>query len=535
MLSIDQNSTSLWDTLPKLHALAAANLQTLHCVEDVDVAFTRIGGKPDQPDLQLLREQFHPSGQQDWGAAAFYHAFLGRLPLELHALEPMLGMKLPAAAKQLDLSMDELYDRHAVSDNWMLVGSSYLGDKRHHRLIGDLTVAETAPFLKDLLDRARADCLYRFPAKDCTRRTNDWFDAETTRLDDLLDTHADGTLDDLYESWLAGHLGDSVRLGRTSALPGLGLQPDRNPLAAMFLADYATLADLYNRAVRETDLGLHELDTDRGELPFFAILRRNGRLVRTGLALRRGSLRAGEITFDLPPGGDLPAEALQNAGVLALPGKAVVLALQVRLGPDAKPLALPHLGSPYTPATHRLAELLAERDLLPGPLQPIVRVRFGFLDALAEIDPPLRLPEHLENFFDAPEIPAAELGRNWRDLVRQATDRLERLTDDDARESWQREHFAEHFATIDRLQAEKQQAAQTDPKDPKVRELWGRIKDRQAEILHGTLQRCVADWQTSQLETWDSRGALLPWCVGLGGKDFYKQLLANARCTEETA
>lgn len=534
MLSIDQNSTSLWDTLPKLHALARTGQTVTHCVEDVDVAFTRIGGQVDEPDLELLGEQFHPSGQQDWGAAVFYHAFLGRLPLELHTLEPALGMKLPALAKKLDTDIDDLYSRHSISDNWMLVGSSYVGDKRHHRLIGDLPVTETAPFLRDLLGRARQDCFDRFPAEDCRERTDAWFDAETDRVERLIERHAEDTLDTLYADWLEEHLDGNVALSRTSDLPAMRCDTERNPLLAMFTADYATLADLYNRAVRNAGVGLRELDTGRGELPFFAVRRRDGRLVRTGLALNRGKLHVGDDSFGLLPGGDLPCGAIRDAGILALPGKAAVLVLQVRLGPDADPLALPHLGSPYVPAADRLADLLAERDLLPGPLQPIVRVRFGFLDALKKIDRPLRLPGHLARMTGREEIPAAKLGSTWRDLVREATDRLERLADDGARDCWQREHFATQFEDIDQLQTRKQQAARDNPKDPKVRELWGRIKELQADILAGTLQRCVDDWQVRQLETWDSRGALLPWCIALGGEDFYKQLIANARCTKET-
>ena len=140
MFSIDQNSHSLWDTLPKLQALQAAGTPASHYLEDIDVAFTALGAKADAPPLHIARERYHPSGGLDWGAALFYNDFLGRLPVELRQWEPMLDMKIAAVARQLDTSLEELYDRYAAGDNWMLIGSSYVGDKGHHRIIGDLSV-----------------------------------------------------------------------------------------------------------------------------------------------------------------------------------------------------------------------------------------------------------------------------------------------------------------------------------------------------------------------------------------------------------
>jgi hypothetical protein len=32
----------------------------------------------------------------------------------------------------------------------------------------------------------------------------------------------------------------------------------------------------------------------------------------------------------------------------------------------------------------------------------------------------------------------------------------------------------------------------------------------------------------SQIEYADSRGALLPWCIALGGDEFYRNVIANA-------
>ena len=56
-ISIDQNSKVLWDTVPKLAALARQVWRGLHCVEDVDVAFTRPGPTRAETALPLAPER----------------------------------------------------------------------------------------------------------------------------------------------------------------------------------------------------------------------------------------------------------------------------------------------------------------------------------------------------------------------------------------------------------------------------------------------------------------------------------------------
>ena len=96
MFSIDQNSHSLWDALPKVQALAAAGHAVTHFIEDIDVAFTSMGAEVDASPLRLVRERFHRSGGADWGAALFYSEFLGRQAVEVRQWEPYTGQKTAA-------------------------------------------------------------------------------------------------------------------------------------------------------------------------------------------------------------------------------------------------------------------------------------------------------------------------------------------------------------------------------------------------------------------------------------------------------
>ena len=531
MISIDQNCHSLWDVLPKLHALTRRGLPVRHCVEDIDVAFTAVGASADGP-LALARERFHRSGGADWGAAMFYHEFLGRQPVEIRRWEPALGMKISAVAHQLRRPLDELYDRYSPSDNWQLIGPSYVADREHHRVIGDLTVAETRPFVKALLARARANCLRALPQRDSQQRLGEWFNAEEARVARLLKRCADGRLVDLYNAWMGEHLGAGAELDLTSSLLAIGADADRTAVMDAFVQDYETAAGLYNQAVAETDVGLHPLDTARGELPFFATLWYHDHLVRAGAYLDGQAVRVGERRFPLS-GGRLPLEALRAGGVVCLAGKALLLVIQVRCGARGEELALPHNGSLYMPAAHALARKLAAARLLPQPLRPIVRVRFGLLDRLRGLDTVIRLPDYLAGAMGQEQVPAAQLGGCWRELARDAAARLEAFKDDDARRRWQREAFGELADEDDELETRRRELARNDPKSERIRQLGRRQKDIRTRLLEGLLERVAADWHLSQVDYWDSRGAMLPWCIGLGGRSLYDELVANAELIPE--
>ena len=55
---------------------------------------------------------------------------------------------------------------------------------------------------------------------------------------------------------------------------------------------------------------------------------------------------------------------------------------------------------------------------------------------------------------------------------------------------------------------------------------------RQAALAR-TLRQVATDAQVSDLDYWDSRGAILPWCIGLGGPVFYNGVITRAEINEE--
>ena len=535
MFTIDQNCHTLWDVVPKLHALIGRGVKVHHFIEDLDVAFAAPGAAVGDQELRLAKERFHRSGGADWGAAIFYSEFLGRLPVEIREWEALTGLKTGALARQLGRSVDDLYDEFSPGDNWQLIGSSYVGDRDHHRLIGDLSVAEVADFLQETFAKARADMLSAFPSKDSQDRLKEWLTVEQRRLSRLLREHSQARLVDLYGQWMREVLGDSVRLDLLSSLFDCAAEGVGTELAEVFLTDYDLAAGLYNEAIDEASVGLRPLRVKDGELPFFATLEHQGRLVRTSVYLRDGGIAVGDRLVPLADGRRMPVGRLRAAGVRCLVGKAALLVLQVRSGPRGRALALPYRGSLYMPAAHLLAEKLSKAGLLRGGLKPLLRVRFCLLDRMRSIKTPIRLPEHLAACFGRQEIPAYLLGEDYRELARQATERLEMFADPDGRRRWQRQEFADQFARVDQLDLRRRDLASSDPKGPEIRAVWQQIKSLQVDILDATVRRISREYQISRIDYWDSRGALWPWCIGLGGQKFYREVVERAQVYEEPA
>lgn len=535
-LSIDQNSHSLWDTLPKLQVLARHGIRGTHLLEDVDTAFTRRGASLGDARLELARERMYRDGSLDWGAALFYSDFLGRTPLNVRDIEDYTGMSIKSLAKKTSREVEKLFDHYGESDNWQLIGSSYAGDKNHHRTVGDLRRGEIEPFLRQLLQHARQDLLHAFPDADAQKRIENWFDTEQNRLDDLLRDFNNSTLPRLYHGWLSSYLNDgAVALDYTSKYLSLAKareQPE-SPLINTILKHYAKFADCYNQAVAETATGIAPLDVGRGELPFFAVWSDDQSMVRAPMFVQDGQLSAGDNAWDLTPAGELPFEALQRDGVTAVVGKALVLVLQVRLPPYSIPLVLPYQGSLYMPAAHRLGELLLERDLIPQAPVPVYRVRFRLLEQMREADVIMRPPPYLRGYLGSDELNAGDFAEQLPECVTRARETLANLKDDDSRQSESARLTPNLTAKIQELETRQRELA----RDPKTRSqasaVWQDIKQLRTKQLVQLMDAIVDALHVANIEYWDSRGALLPWSIALGGQAFYENLLESAEIYAE--
>ncbi len=524
MFSIDQNSHSLWDALPKVQALAGKGIAVRHFVEDVDTAFTAmgagVGGK-----LSLARERFYRSGGADWGAALFYTEFFGRQAVDIRQWEIYTGLATAALAKKLDVSVAALFDEFSPGDNWQLIGPSYVQDYDHHRVIADLSVAETAEFLRQILLIAQQDMLKAFPASASQQRVREFFTQESARVDALIAKHAGGPLVNVYQDWM-GQYAPTVQVGLASTLFALG----DDPLLRLFLGDYGRLAALYNEALRESHVGLNSLDVQIGELPFFAVRPFQGHCVRVGMYCRDGRLIVGEDEFRI---GESLLDDLARAGVTCICGKAVVLVIQARLGAGRSGLALPYRGSIYLGASHRFVVKLQQNALLGEPLHPIVRVRLRFLDRLSEVDSVIRLPAYLADAAGKSEMPAREFSQIWHELAHSAQQELQAFRQAGGMEKWQQSALPDLWRKDQQLSLRRREMAKQDPKSAAIRELWQENRAVQVEMLWAAIRHIARQEQVANLDYWDSRGAIYPWALALSGEDFYRSVLQQAEVYEE--
>ncbi|MBR0459914.1 MAG: hypothetical protein IJJ26_11810 [Victivallales bacterium] len=527
-LSIDQNCNGLWDTVPKLAALHVHGLSGVHYLEDVDMAYTRHGAKVGDA-LAMERERFYRGGVSDWGAAYFYTDLLGAQPWDLSEFSNCLGMSLAALAKKLGTNVDALYDRWSPSGNWQLTGPSFLPDGTH-RVIGDLTIGELAPQLRWLLQHAREDVATRFPEPEAQARAEAWFATSRQLMESHLSSKPGESLTDFYASWLRQDLGE--------ALPSLTLTSElfawkrenagSHVLLATFLHDYPTMRDCYNRSLLEAHSPLHPLL--EGELPFFVIYRRDGRMSRVTAKYQDGCLLAGGQAWDLSsPQEEWPWEEMRSSGIVAIAGKAVVLVNMVR-GANGTALALPRLGSLYMPAGHAFARNLASIGAYQVA-HPVLRVRFRFLERWQNCRTLVALPEDLTQITGIDCAPAHEIAENLLSCMLQADKTLQVLASPETRQTLLTERFSSEQNQLQLLAQRKREIA-TQGGDG-YRQVLAELRRSETALLEKQMKWIADLVRLRDLTFFDSRGALLPWSLALGGRQFYETLLRQSEITQE--
>lgn len=521
-ISIDQNSNSLWDVLPKIEALHVHGKELLHYVEDIDVAFTRVGSNHSEPELSL--EQYYPNGSLDWGASLFYMDFLGRLPLNLTNLFPYTGKKTATTAKAMGISLEELYAKFSVADNYQLTGTSYVeSHPEKHRLLGDLSTAKKKPFIQQLLNLAEADILERFVDSDSQNRTKLWFKNEHQRLDQLWDKNTD--LASFYQNWLKAHL-PKAKLELTSKLFSEQKMARLNfDLLKNIIENYPLFQEIYNRSIAASGVELSPLSD--GNLPFFATYKVNGQQVRSGLKLVGDKLKIADQVFDK----EINFESFFKT-IDVLVGKALILIITVRDFDIGNPLVLPELGSLYTPAAVILAQEMKTHAFINQLPHGIFRLQFNFIDQLKHSKSVISIPTHLQ-YGLGEKLSAEDLSKKLPLAITQAHSVLEELKNPELREN--------HFTTwTEKLSQQIQQLKETKAicgQDPNRRKecpaLWQEIKKQEQEKEYICYQRIVDLVQTTEMVYWSSRGAIKPWSIAAGGEPFYRQVIEKSELKAE--
>ncbi len=509
-LSIDQNSNSLWDTLPKLQALASKGVPTTHLIEDIDTAFTRV----DQTDssLKLTTERYYPNGSLDWGASLFYMDFLGRCPFDLHELEKYTGKTVSATAKALQLSVDKLFEIYSVGDNQQLTAPSFIDtNKNKHRLLGDISREEVLPFIDQLFDIAEKNLLERFIDESAKERIRSWFQQER-RL-----TKRGDNLSEIYHSWLNHYL-PIENLSYTSHYFSEPEVAELNwSILDKICKNYQHFKNLYNEAITETNSELNLMKD--GDLPFFAIYESSGHLVRSALTWRDNSVWLND-------------QILQREQIICLTGKALLLVILARLEQGGNALALPENGSLYVPTAICLAKKMQQYGFISGDLKPIYRVKMNLLDGFAESEMMLQLPDYLHWYFGA-KMSAKEFANSYQAAIAESEILLGSLQNEKLRQELFTSWTVDLSNQISDLELLKRECGQDPERRHRCSQIWTDIKILQQKKEQLCYGRIVDIYQTRGLDYWNSRGAILPISIALGGDEFYQTILENSEIYED--
>lgn len=528
-VSIDQNSSVLWDAVPKLEALSCQGYKGIHCVEDVDVAYSRQGSKAGD-EIDLRQERYYRGGVSDWGATLFYTEFLGKQPLDVVEFEKPLGMSLGALTRRLGMTVDELYDAHSPSDNWQLTGPSY-ADVGGHRTIGDLETVEILPFARSLLERCRTDMLQCFPELASQQRTEVWYRQALQNLGEV-SLPEEERLPAFCQSWLRREL--SLKTGSSLSTTSSLFESNftENRLLTLFLTQYEELCAMYNQALLETGVEINQLNTRKGDLPFFAIFNREGRLVRDSIQYEGGLLASGEFRWRIGSDGSLDRTALSRDGVCGIVGKALILVLHVR-GDGGYPLALPYRGSAYMPAAYAFERMLRKAGLYKTSF-PVLRVRFRFLERLKSLNNVIRPPAYLRDLLGTQETyKAMDLAECILDRQAEAENTLEKLSTKEGREELFGKHYAVELNTLRELDSRRRQLSVSESGRMESALIWDRMKEEERMLLGRQLDWVLGLIRLRDLIFFDSRGAIKPWSLSLGGEELYGEVLNRAEIYKE--
>jgi len=165
----------------------------------------------------------------------------------------------------------------------------------------------------------------------------------------------------------------------------------------------------------------------------------------------------------------------------------------------------------------------------------VLRVRFRFFDHWRGCVTFVRPPPYLQQALGVAELRAADLAEALVGGMAAARADLAAWSDDSRRDALGRQQFPGLSAERDRLDHERRAAAADPARRPEATVLWQRIKEVDRQMAQAQAEWLLQRLRLLDLAYYDSRGALLPWCLALGGEDLYQRLLRAAELTSESA
>lgn|GEM_PF-4263274 len=406
---ISGDQSILWDALLKLSVLSARGLRTEHSVHTADL-FCRAAPGTKRPTVS--REAYTADDNINrWCASAKCSTFLGRKPIHPREFRQR-GVNFSRIAKFLNLPLNDAVEMLTASDWHGITLPDRENQVAHHIPIRDLFDSENT-FVK----------LREIIRKDFQSSLDQSYAAQALKVFDHifnLKLHHD-------KSWAEGST-EMMRVAPNGArwdpnMIQISTTIDdfhdvhNQPLLRLCLQNYQKMLSCYNAAA--TIPGENLVPLADGELPFYAVIRKGNKLERCDLKYQPNDTIESLIKT---------VQIAKQAQVEAIIGKAIPLTIDLSI---AASIVLPEKGSAYIAQAMHFARLFSESIGVDLKMHPIYRLHFHALDALEDVEAQLRLPEYLRQAFDTEWISGKTFAAQWRSVVSQAEQKIERLSGND--------------------------------------------------------------------------------------------------------
>ena len=191
------------------------------------------------------------------------------------------------------------------------------------------------------------------------------------------------------------------------------------------------------------------------------------------------------------------------------------------------------MGCLYMPAAYAFETKLAAAGLLPRETHPVFRVKFNFIDHMRSSQTLIRLPQYLHETFGAAEMQAAEFAEACPERIAAARRDLDKAQTEEGRERLAARLFPDDVRRRQEMATRRAELGRNAETRSQAGALWQEIKTLDQSLLKRQIDWTVRQLRVRDLEFADSRGALLPWSIALGGEPFYQQLLAATKIYAE--
>lgn len=399
ILSGDQSV--VWDAILKLVVLRAMGKEVFHDVHTADY-FSRPPAGNDK--VVVTKETYNPDGNVTrWTASHEGVPFLGRMPLAPESFT-LAGVDFARVGSFNGDPLDRVVARLSEGD-WLGMSCGPANRAAHGIPVVEL-LTEYPKLRKPLRD-------------NITGAVREEDREEATRAFDRvwrLAQFAPQSWSDASVGALRANLDHFGVNGEVELTTSYHIRREPSRLFYLFVDNYTVAREAYNVAVR-TD-GEYIPALREGQLPFYAIVRQGGHLIRVDL-----DYLAGETPQRL-----LTRVQEQYGEVHAVVGKAVPCLVEILMKGS---MVLPEGGSVYWPKSARFARELEGRLGVSLGLQPMQILKLHALDALEDVTAEFRLPEYLRPAFGTEWISGVDFARAWRGVVDTGKDVIRQLSGKD--------------------------------------------------------------------------------------------------------